>query len=58
MAILAVIYENLSSQSNLMKALKVNEKVKQAILEKYSLVEEIFSIRFLNKAIYNLLKQK
>lgn len=58
MAILAVIYENLSSQSNLMKALKVNEKVKQAILEKYSLVEEIFSIRLLNKAIYNLLKQK
>jgi hypothetical protein len=58
MAILAVIYENLSSQSNLMKALKVNEKVKQAILEKYSLIEEIFSIRLLNKAIYNLLKQK
>ena len=56
LAILAVIYENLSSQPRLLKTFKFTDKLKSSILENYSLNEEIFSIRLFNKAIYNLLK--
>ena len=56
LAILAVIYENLSLQMKMMRAFKMVNQFKLAILHNYSLIEELFSIQLFNKAIYNMAK--
>lgn len=56
MAILAVIYENLSHQMRLIKTFKMANQFKSAVLDNYSLIEELFSIQLFNKTIYNMVK--
>lgn len=55
-AILGVIYENLSLQMKMMKTFKMVTQFKLVILSNYSLIEELFSIQLFNKAIYNMAK--
>ena len=54
LAILAVIYSNLSNQGRLMKKLNVENELKNALLFNFSLIGEIFSLKLFNRAILNL----
>ena len=56
LAILAVIYENLSNQMKLVRTFKMVGQLKSAVLSNYSLIEELFSIQFFNKTIYNMVR--
>jgi hypothetical protein len=53
-AILAVIYSNLSKQSRLVKKLDVGKGLKCALLDIFSLIDESFSMKLFNQAILNL----
>lgn len=54
MAILAVIYENFSRQGRLVNKYDMTATLKTALLENYSLIEELFTLKVFNRAIVNL----
>lgn len=54
LAILAVIYENLSRQGRLVNKYNITSDLKRALLQNYELIEELFSLKVFNKAIANL----
>jgi hypothetical protein len=54
LAILAVIYENLSRQGRLVNKYSITNDLKRALLQNYELIEELFSLKVFNKAIANL----
>lgn len=54
LAILAVIYENLSRQPKLVLKYTIENNLKQAILGNYCLVEEVSTLKIMNKSISNL----
>ncbi len=54
LAILAVIYENLSRQPKLVTKYNIEMNLKQAILGNYSLIEEVSTLKIMNKSICNL----
>ena len=56
MAILAVVYDHIASQSGLMKADKLSYRLKLTLLEQYSLINEVFAVKLFNRAIYSLMK--
>ena len=55
-AILAVIYDHIASQSGLIKADKLSHRLKLTLLEQYSLINEVFAVKLFNRAIYSLMK--
>lgn len=54
LAILAVIYENLSRQGRLVNKYNITNDLKKALLQNYELIEELFTLKVFNKAIANL----
>jgi len=54
LAILAVIYENFSRQGRLVNKYDMTATLKTALLENYSLIEELFTLKVFNRAIVNL----
>ena len=54
LAILAVIYENLSRQGRLVNKYNITNDLKKALLNNYELIEELFTLKVFNKAIANL----
>ena len=54
LAILAVIYENLSRQPKLVTKYAIESNLKQAVLGNYSLIEEVLTLKTMNKTITNL----
>lgn len=54
LAILAVIYENLSRQGRLVNKYSITSELKRALLQNYQLIEELFTLKVFNKAIANL----
>ena len=54
LAILAVIYENFSRQGRLVNKYSMTETLKTSLLENYSLIEELFTLKVFNRAICNL----
>ena len=54
LAILAVIYENLTRQVKLLQKYTMMETLKTAILSSYSLIDELFTLKVYNKSIMNL----
>ena len=54
LAILAVIYENLSRQPKLVTKYNIEMNLKQAILGNYSLIEEVSTLKIMNKSICKL----
>lgn len=54
LAILAVIYENLSRQPKLVTKYAIESNLKQAVLGNYSLIEEVSTLKIMNKTITNL----
>jgi hypothetical protein len=54
LAILAVIYENLSRQGRLIAKYNVTNELKGALLHNYHLIEELFTLKVFNKTIANL----
>ena len=57
LAILAVIYENLSRQPKLIHKYSIESNLKQAVLGNYCLIEEIFTLKNMNRTISNLTKK-
>jgi hypothetical protein len=54
LAILSVVYENFSRQGRLVNKYDMVKSLKASLLENYSLIEELFSLKVFNKAICNL----
>ena len=54
LAILAVIYENFSRQGRLVNKYSMTATLKTSLLENYTLVEELFTLKVFNRAICNL----
>ena len=54
LAILTVIYENFSRQGRLVNKYNMTSMLKTALLENYSLIEELFTLKVFNRAICNL----
>lgn len=54
LAILSVIYENFSRQGRLVNKYSMIGSLKTSLLENYSLVEELFTLKMFNRAICNL----
>lgn len=54
LAILGVIYENFSRQGRLVNKYSMTDILKRALLENYSLIEELFTLKVFNRAICNL----
>lgn len=54
LAILSVIFENLSRQSKLVSKYGMQESLKKAVLEGYSLIEEVFTLKTMDKTISNM----
>lgn len=54
LAILAVIYENLSRQGRLVNKYNITNDLKRALLQNYELIEQLFTLKVFNKAIANL----
>lgn len=54
LAILSVIYENFSRQGRLVNKYALMPQLKTSLLENYSLIEELFTLKIFNKAICNL----
>jgi hypothetical protein len=54
LAILAVIYNNLSSQYRLVGKLDVEKQLKNALLSNYALIAEIFALKLFNRAVLSL----
>jgi hypothetical protein len=54
LAILAVIYENFSRQGRLVNKYTMVDTLKTSLLENYSLIEELFTLKVFNRAICNL----
>lgn len=54
LAILAVIYQNLSNQGRLMKKLNVEAELKRALLGNFSLITELFTLKLFNRSILNI----
>lgn len=54
LAILSVIYENFSRQGRLVNKYSMTSTLKTALLENYSLIEELFTLKVFNRAICNL----
>lgn len=54
LAILAVIYENFSRQGRLVNKYSMTSTLKTSLLENYSLIEELFTLKVFNRAICNL----
>lgn len=57
LAILAVIFENLSRQTKLVRKYDLENYLKQAVLESYSLIEELFTLKIMDKTIANLVSK-
>lgn len=54
LAILSVIYENFSRQGRLVNKYSMTSTLKTALLENYSLIDELFTLKVFNRAICNL----
>jgi hypothetical protein len=54
LAILSVIYENFSRQGRLVNKYSMISTLKTSLLENYSLIEELFTMKMFNRAICNL----
>ena len=54
LAILSVIYENFSRQGRLVNKYGMLGTLKASLLENYSLIEELFTLKVFNRAICNL----
>jgi hypothetical protein len=54
LAILSVIYENFSRQGRLVNKYSMIDTLKTSLLENYSLIEELFTLKVFNRAICNL----
>jgi hypothetical protein len=54
LAILSVIYENFSRQGRLVNKYNMIGTLKTSLLENYSLIEELFTLKVFNRAICNL----
>lgn len=54
LAILSVIYENFSRQGRLVNKYSMLATLKNSLLENYSLIEELFTLKVFNRAICNL----
>lgn len=54
LAILSVIYENFSRQGRLVNKYSMIGTLKTSLLENYSLIEELFTLKVFNRAICNL----
>jgi len=54
LAILAVIYENFSRQGRLVNKYSMTDTLKTSLLENYSLIQELFTLKVFNRAICNL----
>lgn len=54
LAILAVIYENFSRQGRLVNKYNMMSMLKTSLLENYSLIQELFTLKVFNRAICNL----
>jgi hypothetical protein len=54
LAILSVVYENFSRQGRLVNKYNMIATLKTSLLENYSLIEELFTLKVFNRAICNL----
>jgi len=54
LAILAVIYENFSRQGRLVNKYSMTNTLKTSLLENYSLIQELFTLKVFNRAVCNL----
>lgn len=54
LAIVAVVYENFSRQGRLVNKYNMIATLKTSLLENYSLIEELFTLKVFNRAICNL----
>lgn len=54
LAILSVVYENFSRQGRLVHKYSMEKALKTSLLENYSLIEELFTLKVFNRAICNL----
>lgn len=54
LAILSVIYENFSRQGRLVNKYNMIDMLKTSLMENYSLIEELFTLKMFNRAICNL----
>ncbi len=54
LAILSVIYENFSRQGRLVNKYNMSGMLKTSLLENYSLIEELFTMKMFNRSICNL----
>lgn len=54
LAILSVIYENFSRQGRLVNKYNMIDSLKTSLMENYSLIEELFTLKMFNRAICNL----
>jgi hypothetical protein len=52
--VLAVLYENLSRQPKLVSKYAIEGHLKEAVLSNYRLIEEVFTLKTMNKTISNL----
>lgn len=57
LAILAVIYENLSRQPKLISKYALETDLKMAVLGNYKLIEEVFTLKIMNKVISNMVSK-
>lgn len=57
LAILGVLYENLSRQLKLLEKYSMVDTLKNAILGTYSLIDELFTLKVYNKSIMNLVQK-
>lgn len=57
LAILAVIYENLSRQGGLVHKYNITNDLKRALMQNYQLIEELFTLKVFNKSIANLVSK-
>lgn len=58
LAILGVICSNLTKQSKLIRELKIQSQLKQALLQNYGLIEELYTLKHFNQCIMLLQVKK
>ena len=57
LAILSVIYENLSRQPKLVAKYSIQKELKQAVLGSYQLITEVYTLKVMDKAISNMINK-
>lgn len=58
LAILAVLISNLSRQSKLIAHLKIEKLLKEALLQNYTFITEVYTVKLFNQCIMRLQTKK